>query len=107
MTSLAFLIGGGVVAVLGIVIWMRAPRRKAAPVDLIATTTGSNRSLTGTQPDGSGGSIHWDEALRRFVAYALDDAPRDALSQPPDPAHAPVFQAVQQTLERIEVRPEY
>jgi len=107
MTSLAYLIGGGVVAVLGIVIWMRTPRRKPAPVDPIATTTGSNRTLTGTQPAGSGGSVQWDEALRRFVAYALDDAPREALSQPPDPTHAPVFQAVQKTLERIEARPEY
>ena len=107
MTSLAILIGGGVIAVLGIVIWMRPTRRKQAPVDPIATTTGSNRTLTGTQPSGSAGSLQWDEALRRFVAYALDDAPRDALSQPPDPAHAPVFKAVQQALERIEARPEY
>ncbi len=52
-------------------------------------------------------SLSWDEALRRFVAYALDDAPREALSRPPDPDHAPVFKAVQQILERIEARPEY
>jgi HD-like signal output (HDOD) protein len=45
--------------------------------------------------------------LRRFVAYALDDVPREALSKPPDPAHAPVFQAVQQILERIDGRPGY
>ena len=107
MTSLATLIGGAVIAVLGIVIWMRTPRRKRAPVDPIASTTGSNRTLTGTQPSGSAGSLQWDEALRRFVAYALDDAPRDSLSQPPDPANAPVFKAVQQVLERIEARPEY
>jgi HD-like signal output (HDOD) protein len=76
-------------------------------VDPIAATTGSNRTLTGTQPAGAGGSVKWDEALRQFVAYALDDAPREALSQPPDPANAPVFKAVQQVLERIEGRPEY
>jgi len=107
MTSLAFLIGGGLVAVLGIVIWARATRQKPAPVDPIASTSGSNRTLTGTQPSGSAGTVQWDEALRRFVAYALDDAPRDALSQPPDPANAPVFTAVQRVLERIEARPEY
>ena len=56
---------------------------------------------------GAGASLSWDEALRRFVAYALDDVPREALSQPPDPEHAPVFKAVQQILERIEARPEY
>jgi HD-like signal output (HDOD) protein len=105
--TLAILIGGGVVAVLGIVIWMRATRAKPVPLDPIASTTGSNRTLTGTQPAGSAGSLQWDEALRRFVAYALDDAPRDSLSQPPDPSHAPVFKAVQQVLERIEARPEY
>jgi len=105
--TLAILIGGGVVAVLGIVIWMFSTRSKPAPVDPIATTTGSNRTLTGTQPAGAGGSLQWDEALRRFVAYALDDAPREALSQPPDPAHAPVFKSVQQILERISARPEY
>jgi HD-like signal output (HDOD) protein len=107
MTSLAILIGGGVIAVLAIVIWMRASRPKPAPVDPIATTTGSNRTLTGTQSAGSAGSLQWDETLRRFVAYALDDAPRDSLSQPPDPAHAPVFKAVQLALEHIEARPEY
>jgi HD-like signal output (HDOD) protein len=107
MFSLAILIGGGAVAVLGIVAWLSATRRKPVPVDPIASTTGSNRTLTGTQPAGSGGSLQWDEALRRFVAYALDDAPRESLSQAPDPAHAPVFKAVQQLLERIEARPEY
>jgi HD-like signal output (HDOD) protein len=107
MFSLAILIGGGAVAVLGIVAWLSATRRKPVPVDPIASTTGSNRTLTGTQPAGSGGSLQWDEALRRFVAYALDDAPRESLSQAPDPAHAPVFIAVQQLLERIEARPEY
>src|SRR5689334_3793930 len=105
--TLAILIGGGVVAVIGIVVWLSATRSKPAPVDPIASTTGSNRTLTGTQPAGSAGSLQWDEALRRFVAYALDDAPRESLSQPPDPANAPVFKAVQQVLERIEARPEY
>jgi HD-like signal output (HDOD) protein len=105
--TFAILIGGAVVAVLGIVAWLFATRRKAAPVDPIAMTTGSNRTLTGTRPAGAGGSLQWDEALRKFVAYALDDAPREALSQPPDPAHAPVFKAVQQILERISARPEY
>jgi HD-like signal output (HDOD) protein len=105
--TLFILIGGAVLAVLGIVTWIFATRRKPVPVDPIAATTGSNRSLTGTQPAGAGGSLQWDEALRRFVAYALDDAPRDALSLPPDPAHAPVFKSVQQILERISARPEY
>lgn len=105
--TFAILIGGALVAVLGIVAWMFAARRKPAPVDPIATTTGSNRTLTGTRPAGAGGSLQWDEALRSFVAYALDDAPREALSQPPDPAHGPVFKSVQQILERISARPEY
>jgi HD-like signal output (HDOD) protein len=105
--TLAILIGGGVIAVLGIVAWMHATRRKPAPADPISTTTGSNRTLTGTQPAGAAGSVKWDEALRRFVAYALDDAPREALSQPPDPTHAPVFTSVQKILERITARPEY
>jgi HD-like signal output (HDOD) protein len=63
--------------------------------------------LTGTQPTGDRTAIHWDEALRRFVAYSLDDAPREALSLATDPDHAPVFKAVSQVLERIEARPEY
>jgi HD-like signal output (HDOD) protein len=105
--TIAILIGAGVATVLGITAWMFASRPKPAPPDPIATTTGSNRTLTGTQPSGSGGTVQWDEALRRFVAYALDDAPREALSRPPDPANAPVFKAVQQVLERIEARPEY
>jgi HD-like signal output (HDOD) protein len=105
--SLLILIAGAVVALLGIAIWVHATRRKPAPLDPIAATTGSNRTLTGTRPAGAGGTLHWDEALRRFVAYSLDDAPREALSQPPDPAHAPVFQAVAKILERIEARPEY
>jgi HD-like signal output (HDOD) protein len=105
--TFAILIGGAVVAVLGIAAWMFATRAKPVPADPIATTTGSNRTLTGTRPAGAGGSLQWDEALRRFVAYALDDAPREALSQPPDPAHGPVFKSVQQILERISARPEY
>lgn len=107
MTSIAIVIGGVVVALVGIVIWLRATRQKARPVDPIESTTGSNRALTGAQPTGAVASLDWDEALRRFVAYALDDVPREALSRPPDPEHAPVFKAVQQILERIEARPEY
>jgi len=105
--ALIFLVGGIVVAVAGIVFWLRATRQKPAPVDPIASTTGSNRSLTGTLPRGAVAQLSWDEALRRLVAYALDDIPREALSKPPDPEHAPVFKAVQQILERIEARPEY
>jgi len=104
---LAIVIGGIVLAVAGVAVFMRATRQKPAPVDPIAATTGSNRTLTGTQPTGDRSAIHWDEALRRFIAYALDDAPREALSLPPDTEHAPVFQAVAQILERIEARPEY
>jgi HD-like signal output (HDOD) protein len=99
---------GAVAAVTGVAWYLRATRQKPpAPVDPIASTTGSNRTLTGTTATGDRVAIHWDEALRRFVAYALDDAPREALSRPPDPDHAPVFQAVQDILERIEAKPEY
>src|SRR5215218_6941397 len=103
--ALWILAGGILVAVVGIVLWLRATQQKPAPVDPIESTTGSNRTLTGTQPRSP--SLSWDEALRRFVAYALDDVPREALSRTPDPSHAPVFVAVQQILERIEARPEY
>jgi len=106
-TLLAVVIGGAVLAVVGVVIFLRATRQKPVPVDPIAATTGSNRTLTGTSATGASTGIHWDEALRRFVAYTLDDAPREALSRPPDPDHAPVFQAVSNILERIEARPEY
>ena len=106
---------GGVIVVVGIiVVWARASRRKPQAVDPIASTTGSsrtltgsNRTLTGTHAAGSPGPMSYNDALRRLVAYALDDAPREALSQPPNPEHAPVFQAVQQILEKIEARPEY
>ena len=104
--SLAIVIGGAVVALVGVIAWVKGTRAKATPVDPIASTTGSNRTLTGTRP-AAGASFNGDEALRRFVAYALDDVPRDALSKPPDPEHGPVFKAVQQILERIEARPEY
>ena len=104
---LPVLIGGAVLAVAGVVIFLRATRQKPAPVDPIAASTGSSRALTGTTATGESIGIHWDEALRRFIAYALDDAPREALSRPQDPEHAPVFQAVAQILERIEARPEY
>jgi HD-like signal output (HDOD) protein len=96
-----------VVTVAGVATYLRATRQKPAPVDPIASTTGSNRTLTGTTTMGNRAAIHWDEALRRFVAYALDDAPRESLSEPPDPEHAPVFKKVAELLERIEARPEY
>ncbi|MEJ0086762.1 MAG: HDOD domain-containing protein [Pseudomonadota bacterium] len=105
--TLAVLIGGILLGIVGVVIWVRATREKPAKPDPIAATTGANRSLTGTRPIGGIAAFDWDEALRRFVAYALDDAPREALSKTPDPAHAPVFKAVQQILEKIEARPEY
>ena len=104
---LPILIGGAVIAVAGVIIFLRMTRQKPAPVDPITATTGSNRTLTGTSPTGDAIAIHWDEALRRFIAYALDDAPREALSRPQDPDHAPVFQAVSDILERIEARPEF
>ena len=105
--SLVVLIAGVVAAVVVVVVWVRATREKPTPVDPIAASTGSNRTLTGTRPAGSLVAIHGDEALRRFVAYALDDVPREALSVAPNPEHAPVFQAVAKILERIEARPEY
>src|SRR6187399_2989270 len=105
--SLAILIGGVVVAGVAVAIWIRANRQKGAPVDPLAATTGTNRSLTGIRPSGTGASLNSGEALRRFVAYALDDSPREALSRPLEPDHAPVFSAVQQILEKIEARPEY
>jgi HD-like signal output (HDOD) protein len=104
---LAIVIGGIVLVAAGVAMYMRATRPKPAPVDPIAATTGSSRTLTGTQPTGDRTTIQWDEALRRFIAYALDDAPREALSLAPDAEHAPVFQAVAQILERIEARPEF
>src|SRR5215213_2648201 len=97
-----FLIGVVLVTIAALVMWLLGSRQKAAGVDPIEATTGANRTLTGLRPAGAVASFSWDEALRRFVAYALDDVPREALSKPPDPSHAPVFQAVQQILERIE-----
>jgi HD-like signal output (HDOD) protein len=105
--SILILTGGLLAAVLALVIWMRVTRKPPPPVDTIAATTGSSRALTGTLPTGGIAALDWDEALRRFVAYALDDAPREALSKPPAADHAPVFRAVHQVLERIEARPEY
>src|ERR1041384_2436358 len=105
--TIAVLIGGVLLGIVGVVIWVRATREKPVVPDAIATTTGSNRGLAGAGPTGGVAALDWDETLRRFVAYALDDAPREALSRPPDPAHAPVFKAVQQILEKIEARPEY
>jgi len=104
-SSLSIVIAGVVLAGVAIVVWIRATRQKAAPPDPIAATTGSNRALTGTHP--AAGGLNSNESLRRFVAYALDDAPRESLSKPPDPQHAPVFAAVQKILERIEARAEY
>jgi HD-like signal output (HDOD) protein len=96
-----------------VVLWARS-RRKTTPVDPISATSGANRTLTGSRrtltaapPEGGRNTVSFNEALRLFAAYALDDAPRDALSREPDPAHAPVFQAVKQILERIEGKPEY
>ena len=106
--ALLILAGGIVVAVVGIVVWLRATRQKPEPVDPIEASTGTNRALTGFQPRGAAvAALNWDEALRRLVAYALDDSPRESLSRTPDPEQAPVFKAVQQILERIEARPEY
>src|SRR4051812_12459198 len=105
--TLAVLIGGAALVLVGGGVFMRATRRKPQPLDPIAANTASNRTLTGTHETGDRTAIHWDEALRRFVAYALDDSPREALSVPPDPEHAPVFKAVSSILERIEARPEY
>jgi HD-like signal output (HDOD) protein len=105
--SLAILIGGVVVAGIAVTVWMRATKQKAAPVYPLVSTTGTNRSLTGNRPAGTGASLSSSEALRRFVAYALDDSPREALSRPLPAEHAPVFAAIQKILERIEARPEY
>src|SRR5688572_19528109 len=102
---LAFLVGGAVVALIALVLWRRS-RGKPAAVDPIISTTGSNRTLTARQ-SGPASAMSYNEALRRFAAFALDDAPRESLSLPPNPDHAPVFQSVQQVLERIEARPEY
>ena len=106
--ALAALIGSVIAAVVVVLLWLASRRRKPAEVDPISATTGSNRSLTGRHaPDAVVNALSMNEALRRLVAYALDDAPRESLSLPPNPEHAPVFQAVQQVLERIEARPEY
>jgi len=107
ISLLPALLIGGALAVAGVLVFTRARRPKATAVDPIASTTSSNRILTGTDATGDRAAFHWDEALRRFVAYALDDSPREALSLPPDPEHAPVFQSVATILERIEARPEY
>ena len=65
---LAVLLGGIVVAVVAIILFMRATRTKANSVDPIASTTGASRALTGTSASGDSASVHWDEALRRFSA---------------------------------------
>jgi HD-like signal output (HDOD) protein len=102
-----FLVGGLLVVLTLIVLATRARGRKAGRQDPIATTTGSNRTLTGSLPTGGIAQASWNEALRRFVVYALDDAPREELNRPPNPDHAPVFAAVAEILQRIEARPEY
>ncbi len=108
MTGLLGLaIGVGVAALAGFVLWRRSGRPPRAPADPIAASTGSNRTLTGVRPPAAIAALDWDEALRRFVAYALDDAPRESLSQPPDPAHAPVFAAVAEILGTLDARPDY
>jgi HD-like signal output (HDOD) protein len=105
---LAFVIGGAVVALIAVVLWWRASRHKAVPANPMSAVTGSNRALTATSRSSDTDiSMSFNEALRRFAAYALDDSPRDSLSRPLNPDHAPVFQAAQQVLERIEARPEY
>jgi HD-like signal output (HDOD) protein len=105
-----------VVAIVIAAALLRGSRARKPDADPIASTTGSTRTLTGpnraltggTQAAGAGAaSMSYNEALRRLVAYALDDAPREALSAPPNPDHAPVFVAVQKILEKIEARPEY
>jgi HD-like signal output (HDOD) protein len=107
--SLVVLIGVIVVSIVAILIVLsgRAKRPEQPGPNAISSTTGSNRTLTGSRPVDAGASMSFNEALRRLVAYALDDSPREALSEPPNPDHAPVFKAVQQILERIEARPEY
>lgn len=105
--EIVFLVGGVLVGVVVVVVWVRATRRPPSPVDPIAATTGSNRSLTGTRPAAAAAAVDWDEALRRLVAFALDDAPRESLSRAPEPEHAPVFKAVQQILEHIDAQPHY
>ena len=107
MLEMAFLTGGLLVAVIVVVVWARATRRRPVSVDPIAATTGSNRTLTGNRPSATVAAVNWDEALRRLVAFGLDDAPRESLSRAPDPTHAPVFKAVQAILEHIDAQPRY
>ena len=77
---LAMVIGGVAVVIVAVVVFMRATRRSPAPPpDPIASTDRARidahrharHAVTAT-------AIHWDEALRRFIAYALDDSPREA-----------------------------
>lgn len=113
---LAALIGGALVAVIVIVVLVRGAKsnKPQGESDPIAATTGSartltgaTRALTGEREADIGKRMSYNEALRLLVAYALDDAPREALSTPTNPDHAPVFQGVKQILEKIEARPEY
>ena len=96
--ALAVLIGGVIAAAIVFIARKRVSKPKPPEADAISATTGSNRTLTGTHSSNATSTMSWNDALRRLVAYALDDAPREALSQPPNPDHAPVFQAVQQVL---------
>jgi HD-like signal output (HDOD) protein len=107
MTGSLAVLTGVLIAVVVVILLLRTGRQKPPPADPISASTGSNRTLTGPHRTGPSASMSFDESLRRFVAYALDDAPREALSRPPNPDHAPVFQAVQKLLERIEARPEH
>lgn len=106
--SLVVVVAGALVAIIvAFAIWRQASARRPRVDNPIESTTGPNRTLTVSEADATGNRLSFDEALRRLVAYALDDAPRDALSQPPNPDHAPVFEGVKQILEHIEARPEY
>lgn len=105
--SLAVLIGGVIAAAIMLVAWMRSARPQAPEADPIASATAPKRTLAGPHPSEAGDTMSRNEALRRLMAHALDDAPHEALDQPAKPDHAPVLQAVRQILERIEARPEY
>jgi HD-like signal output (HDOD) protein len=104
---IAIIVGVLVAIALALFLSLRARGRRNVRLDPIAATTGSNRTLTGAVPEGALAQTSWNEALRYFAAYALDDVPREELSKAPNPEHAPVFAAVARQLERIEAHPEY
>lgn len=103
----AILLGVAFLVIVGMVVSRRRVRARPRSESAPAASTGTNRTLTGVPRPAAIVELDWDEALRRFVAYALDDAPRAALSAPPNPAHAPVIATVSKLLEHIEARPEY